>query len=286
VTRKAKGSSSTPQRGSRDLADVRRIYERLRSRSLPEFPFLALPTPGCAGLLGLPDLAPLLRWGIFNPGGPTLDVLALVPHPDSAQVALLHSWINPFARSDVGWGLLPADAASDPEILSLVVIFLFARNGARGTRLLEGPPTFVLPSPAAKYRLEDGVARAALSGALQAVASPSLAASCDELEAHPLDPWERVLSGMKTIVAMATELGLDSALDSLEEDEPWSDAAFDRWWPLVTDPHHVSAELTACLGSWSGAIRQAGSMLDVVVDALAAIEFVDQVMRARRLVML
>lgn len=108
----------------------------------------------------------LLRWGIFNPNGPTACELSLesVDSLDSALLTL-HAF-HPFSPPAFVYGVFPAAVVSNHADLLKCVGALFTKNGNADAPLILGAPTHVIvpgDSP-----LKAGDARALFESALGA----------------------------------------------------------------------------------------------------------------------
>lgn len=197
----------------------------------------------------------LLRWGIFNPNGPTACEFSLenVASNDSALITL-HA-LHPFSPSAFVYGLLPAAVVSNHADLLKCVGALFAKNGNADAPLFLSAPTHVIvpdDSP-----LSAGDARALFESAIADELSEDLRDSCESIRRHWCEPWRRATEERDRAYAAAfANLRKESPAKEARKAQSSNRKVFADWWNAVTHPDHVAAEVREMPAAWVGAIAR------------------------------
>ncbi len=197
----------------------------------------------------------LLRWGIFNPNGPTACELTLetVESIDSGLLAF-HAF-HPFSPSAFVYGLFPAKVVSNHASLLQCVSALFTKNGNADAPLFLTAPTHVIvpdDSP-----LKAGDARDLFESALADETSEDLRDSCDLMKRHWCEPWQRATEERDRAYAVAfARLRKESPAENPRKTQVSNREVFAEWWNSVTHPDHVAAELCEMPAAWHGAIAK------------------------------
>ena len=197
----------------------------------------------------------LLRWGIFNPNGPTACEFSLesVESLDSALLTL-HAF-HPFSPSAFVYGVFPTAVVSNHADLLKCVSALFTKNGNADAPLFLSAPTHVIVPDDSPLRAGD--ARALFEAALADELSEDLRYSCDLIRRHWCEPWERATEERDRAYAAAfASLRKESPTEEGRKALSSSRNAFAEWWSAVTHPEHVAAELREMPAAWHGAIAQ------------------------------
>ena len=179
---------------------------------------------------------PLFQYGIFNPMGPSWNLLTLSQHPRHNHLLLCNRMLNPFAQFNLALAGFDKNEEFDlPKLLESV----FKQNGTEDKPLLKSAPTWVvIPSGES-----DSLADAAFSGLFQTLGAEPLRSGLHYLREYPGQPWERAAAEM--------ESALKEQLD-MESREKFPD--FDEWWEIVTDENHLQTEVKNMIPAWNGAI--------------------------------
>jgi hypothetical protein len=201
----------------------------------------------------------LFLYGIFNPMGPTWNIVALVEPTGHGSTLICHRMLNPFA---IEGNILAACAAED-EIVETTAA-LFADNTAE---LLGSAPTWILPV-AGEPPLSEALPLAMRAFALQHASGLS-----EETKLYvefKSRPWDRL--------SAETTAPRTAPLPSEEEVQ--------LWLQTVLDEDHLFPELLASAMAWQGAIdfqKSTGGLrgagLGVLRDALhqAGVDWLDPV---------
>ena len=179
---------------------------------------------------------PLFQYGIFNPMGPSWNILTIAQHPKHSHLLLCNRMLNPFAQSN---SALASFEHSEQFDLKKLLESAFEQNGTDEEPLLKTMPSWVvIPSGES-----DIWANFAFSGLAQKQGPEPLRSGLHYLKEYPGQPWERA--------AAEIEGALKEQIDE-ERREKFPD--FDEWWEIVTNEEHLQTEIKNMIPAWNGAI--------------------------------
>lgn len=198
----------------------------------------------------------LMRWGYFNPFGPTTVTINL--SPVSAKENLLTMQVDhPFRSQAIVYGLLPGKRELDPALR-----LLFERNGSRDWPLFIDFPSHVVEVSGAPVSIDQ--VKELVFAAVQSIDASELDAWCELLQRHRGKPWDRAgievqraLSRPEVTKALADIKAGYSSMPASEPTPPVrvTRSQFERWWELVTDRRHVKVEVSEMGKAWNEALR-------------------------------
>jgi hypothetical protein len=221
--------------------------------------------PNLGNLWG--EMIPLVRWGIFNPNGPTMDSVFLIRPVGAKESLIVHIMSSPFAGIECsvrGW---------HPEVINAGILEQTLTNigkaqaGARPGNdhpLLLYPPSVVQLLPSSPLPRES--LKRVFKGFLLGCDAVGIDQRCQEMRRHWCSPWERVRVLWDALAEMVDRLPPDTTdserlektialTDELSGDKPMDDSDFEEWWALVTSDDHVAIELGLMSQAWEGAIE-------------------------------
>jgi hypothetical protein len=197
----------------------------------------------CSALELAPVVQELLCWVYFNPMGPTHVTLSLFAVPDSRDWLLGVLVEHPFSPSRSVYAVASNDEVRADAAFRLSGA-LFDERGEDDSLLGSMPSHIYLPS-GSPWSLDD--AKQLFWLAVQRTGE-DLVRAANSMQEHWLDPWERTQQEFQRAMR---EVALDARPERSQTQT--SAAEFERWWTLVTDPAHVSAEQSSFLMAWVGA---------------------------------
>jgi hypothetical protein len=227
---------------------IETIAARARRTATEASAYLCTPMGDCEALAAVPHFAPLIEWGIFNPLGPTMCSLVLVPGHGSREQLLLFRVLSPFTTSGIVFGLIPDTLSKDPGRMYRTLEHLFTRNGSDEFPLIPSLPTYFPAIPESPLSMPQ-VKSLVFLAAQYATDQTSVSTLTDRIERCWCNPWER------------TRMEFDDALRSvrlesaspMRQSQPTPDE-WERWWALVSDKDHVASEVSQMPAAWQGSI--------------------------------
>ncbi len=213
---------------ARNRVRVDRVLDHLRRAGVPGQRLLCSPLANGEFLRDADGLTPLCHWGIFNPFGPIMEYLFLVPVNSAGLDLLYFQSLSPFSWDDVVLGAVSAKRREGD--LPGCLADLFARNGSPEYPFVLGLPTYVFPAASSRFDLKNAFLHALK--AKQELYDDMLAAA-QTLEQTSENP----------------EGGATGA--------PWtgsSSTPFLRWWNMISARDHVRDEFAAISGAWDSVI--------------------------------
>ena len=208
---------------------------------------------------GVPQ-RPSFCYGIFNPMGPTWNLITLVEGrrgPGERAYLVCHRMLNPFASANTLWASIPIQTSDDGIVAT--VVRLFAANGSEAYPLLGSMPTWLLPAT------QSGGLGQAAEPALRTYAATyptDLRASTSEFREYLGRPWDRLTANqdaarefLRTHPLTGPDLAETNTESSGVEKGQGDGDHLDEWLQVMLDPRHCEPEMTAALQAWDGAIE-------------------------------
>ena len=238
-------------------------------KSLVESVFkTASTTPGISGhsvpfdvdLLQECDVSGLFAYGIFNPMGPTLNVISLLSHSTAEQSLLHYRMLNPFAQESAVIGVLPKHPTQD-ELIDIIPD-AFVINQISETVLIGGLPSFLLHGGSQELLV------LAMTSFCQHVVENKRTSEMQDnlcvLKQYEGRPWDRATHELKNAFQsiVAERKGTMPAQTQSQSAGEDNLAAVTEWIEYMMSPHHSKPELQGFLQSWEGSIEaQKGNYL-------------------------
>ena len=243
---------STPKDSGEQSIET--IAARARRTATEESAYLCTPMGDCAALGVVPHSTPLIAWGSFNPMGPTMCSLALVPSHGSREHLLFFRVHTPFTTTGIVFGLVPDRLSKDPGRICRTLEQLFTRNGSNEFPLISSLPTYFPAIPESPLSMTQ-VKSLVLLAAQQATDQANVSALSDGIERHWCNPWERTkVEFDESLKAFQLGSGLP-----LHQPRPTLDD-WERWWALVSHKDHVTSEVSQMPTAWQGQAMDPGSI--------------------------
>lgn len=259
------------------ISILEQIAEQVRDQARSSGGILREPISGIKETLDDDRLilTRLLRWGIFNPFGPTVAALSTI-RLTTGESMLTFQLDNPFSEEGAVLGLV---ATVDADVPFEVLESLFALTLPDGHPLFGSLPTHLIHAgndpdddETEVPVLDASTARELMWIAARTLEVPEdeLAHSVELLETFRGDPWGRagrerdeafsspeVLRMAERLKRLSMGLSLEDpdAPDGAEAASPPTRSTFDRWFDLVTDREHVRSEVEEIPAAWVGATR-------------------------------
>lgn len=197
----------------------------------------------------------LLRWGIFNPNGPTACELSLETAASIDSTLLAFHAFHPFSPSAFVYGLLSAEVISNRAAMLRCLSALFSQNGSADAPMFLSAPTHVIVPDDSPLSTAD--ARGLFESALADASSEDLRESYDLIKRHWCEPWQRAAEERDRAYATAfARLRKGSSVEERKKPQLSKGEVFAQWWQSVTDADHIAAEMREMPAAWHGAIAQ------------------------------
>ncbi len=233
---------------------IEAIAARARITATEASAYLCTPMGDCDALGVVPHSTPLIAWGIFNPLGPSMCSLALVPSHGSREHLLFFRVHTPFTTTGIVFGLVPDMLSKDPGRMYRTLEQLFTRNGSNEFPLIPSLPTYCPAIPESPLSMTQ-VKSLVLLAARQATDQTNVSALSDRIERNWCNPWERTrMEFDEGLKAFRFESGL-----RLQQSRPTLDE-WERWWALVSNKDHVTSEVSQMPAAWQGNAMDPGSI--------------------------
>jgi hypothetical protein len=252
ATRRVPVVEAAPSEASHPSADdvdreIVRCAEMLRPTATAATGYLSASID-CQALASARVFTPLLAWAFFNPFGPTLCALHLVEVPGTREYVIFLRSLNPFATSATAHGLLPAPVGQDTPQLVSILRRLFSGEETPMPNL----PTHVRLLP--ESPLNASQAKTIILSSAKATDSQALAVTIQRLKTYKGDPWKRTAVERDEAFARIRPGGVDASAAAVGGG-PATEAQFEQWWVLATDPDHVRSEVDQLPRAWDGAVE-------------------------------
>ena len=179
---------------------------------------------------------PLFQYGIFNPMGPSWNLLTLAQHEKYDHLLLCNRMLNPFSQCNLALSSFKKEGNFN---LIEILESAFKQNGSPEKPLMKCMPTWVaIPSGES-----DKWADAAFCGLTQTQGPEPIRNCLHYLREYPRQPWDRAAAEMEGVLK-----------DQIEEERKLKFPDFDEWWNIVTDENHLKIEVKNMIPAWNGAI--------------------------------
>jgi hypothetical protein len=221
---------------------VKKCADKIRPQANPSSYYLVEPVFNC-DFIEEAEFNMLCLWGIFNPMGPTMMPLALIPLPGGSEHLLVYRMINPVISENIVFGLLPDKAVNDTDQLMGCLDSLFRKNGSPGCPLMISLPTFVTHKDNFTFGdsqcliLTEGQVRELFWAVIPKLEIEDIELDCKHLREFKGDPWART--------GLEFEEALKETSELQRENKEINRELFDVWFELVIDKEHVYSEISA-----------------------------------------
>ena len=188
----------------------------------------------------------LFSYGIFNPMGPTWNLIMLSEHPKHDFLCLSHRMLNPFEQHQQ---IVATIETSEAHNLIDSLKTAFAINGSDDGPLLGDLPTWVfVPSDQ-----DDSLGKLALQIYLQKNGPGNLNDKVHNLRTYAARPWDRASKEMQDAMKDLKKPSLLGKLFNRESPPP--KATFEEYWETISDQNHLKTEIPAMAAAWNGALE-------------------------------
>lgn len=199
----------------------------------------------------------LFGYGIFNPMGPTLNMISLLEHPEAHNSFIHLRMLSPFLQTSNIFAVLPANPSKE-HLLDIISI-AFAQSQNSDTALVTSLPTFLLHSGCKDHFIISifSLRRHVMKNRRVFEVQKNLRL----LRQFEGKPWDRAAFETKTGLENALEtLRIKSAEKSTTAPQPQTvsdeeTAIVDDWLHHLTNPSHFKYEMQGFLQAWSGSIQ-------------------------------
>ena len=206
------------------------------------------------------DVRGLFAYGIFNPMGPTLNIISLLSHSTAAQSLLHYRMLNPFSQESAVIGVLPKQPTQD-ELIGIIPD-AFVTNKISDTVLIGSLPSFFLHGGSKELLV------LAMTSLYQHVVENKRTSEMQDdlrvLQQYEGRPWDRATHDLEhTLQSIVAERkGTTPAKTQSQSAGQDNLATVTEWIEYLMSPHHSKPELQGFLQSWEGSIgAQKGNFL-------------------------
>ena len=180
----------------------------------------------------------LLSWGIFNPFGPTLNIIGISKDDNKKCELIWFRNFNPFSQGY--WLLAQCDNEYEMNMLELMED-IFNQNGNNECVIYKTVPTFILHWSELHLPLDDFPS---LFWIIYQHTKVDLQTNIKNIKKTMNKPWDRATIELK------------SALKNTEQEEIIPDQnVFTEWLDIILSSEYTGKELSAFIEAWSGAIE-------------------------------
>ena len=177
----------------------------------------------------------LLTWGIFNPYGPTLNIIGVSKDEDEKCELIWFRNFNPFNQEN--WLLGQCDNDYKMNTIDIMEEILH-QNGNEEFSIYKSLPTFILQW---SDLLGDNIPN--LFWIMHHYTREDLKGTINNINQTMGKPWDRAT------------LEIQSALkDKHQNRSEVNQDIFSDWLDLISKPEYMKAEFTGFISAWSGAI--------------------------------
>jgi hypothetical protein len=210
-------------------------------------------------LAGSEKVTGILCWGIFNPFGPTLGILALIGVPERHESLLYLTRINPFHCHNFVYGTVP-DSIKDADLNNILVKLSSKHATGKFGVFSDSLPSFVVPL-SSQFDFD-----AFVHTGLAHVGSENVRTHCELLRQIPNNPWVMATVELKLGLVKKLKHGEQSQDDvtSAHFRKAASPEELNEWLSLMLGSGHVSSCVEEMPAAWRGAIDNVQGELKVM----------------------